>query len=124
MNFIEELWYGEESLKVLIMNWKTEPVPIEKEQIVGEIEKVSVVNRVNPIWEEQSELVARLSESGSSHLMERKTQLEEQLWNGDNCTVKDQDTLRQLLLDRQQVFALTDEELGETDLVEHHYRDD
>ena len=53
-------------------------------------------------------------------LMQRKTQLKEQLWIGDDCTVEDQDTLRQLLLDRHQVFALTDEALGETDLVEHH----
>ena len=52
--------------------------------------------------------------------MKRKTHLKEQLRIGDDCTVKDQDTLRQLLLDRYQVFALTDEELGETDLVDHH----
>ena len=110
----------EESLKVLITNWTTESILIEKDQIVGEIEEVSVVNRDDPIWEEQPKLVARLTESGSSHLMERKTQLKEQLQIGDNCTVEDQDTLRQLLLDRHQVFALTEEELGETDLVEHH----
>ena len=72
------------------------------------------------MWEEQPKLVARLTGSGSSHLMERKTQLKEQLQIADDCTVEDQDTLRQLLLDRHQVFALTDEELGETDLVEHH----
>ena len=119
-DFIEELWYGEESLKVLITNWTTEPILIERDQVVGEIEEVSVVNRDDPIWEEQPELVARLSEGGSSHLMERKTQLKEQLQIGDDCTAEDQDTLRQLLLDRHQVFALTDEELGETDLVEHH----
>ena len=118
-DFMEELWYGEESLKVLITNWTTEPILIERDQVVGEIEEVSVVNRDDPVWEEQPELVARLSESGSSHLMERKTQLKEQLRIGDDCTVEDQDTLRQLLLDRHQVFALTDEELGETDLVEH-----
>ena len=119
-DFIEELWYGEESLKVLITNWTTEPILIERDQVVGEIEEVSVVNRDDPIWEEQPELVARLSESGSSHLIERKTQLEEQLQIGDDCTVEEQDTLKQLLLDSHQVFALTDEELGETDLVEHH----
>ena len=111
-DFMEELWYGEKSLRVLITNWTTEPILIERDQVVGEIEEVSVVNRDDPIWEEQPELVARLSEGGSSHLMERKTQLKEQLQIGDDCTAEDQDTLRQLLLDRHQVFALTDEELG------------
>ena len=47
-DFIEELWYGEESLKVLITNWITEPILIERDQVVGEIEEVSVVNRDDP----------------------------------------------------------------------------
>ena len=66
-DFIEELWYGEESLKALITNWTTDLILIEKDQVVGEIEEVSVLNRDDPIWEEQPKLVARVSESGSSH---------------------------------------------------------
>ena len=48
----------------------------------------------------------------------RQDQLAEQLKIGE-CCGKDKEALLQLLCSNHHVFALTDTELGETDLVEH-----
>ena len=94
-DFVEELWDGEESLKVPITNWTIEPIVIAKDQIVGEIEEVSLVDRDDSVWEEEPELVARISQSANNHLAERRKQLQEQLIVGKDCSLEERNTLLQ-----------------------------
>ena len=61
----------------------------------------------------------RLCHLNGNKLRVRQDQLAEQLQIGE-CSGKDKEALLQLLCSIHQVFALTDTELGETDLVEHN----
>ena len=49
----------------------------------------------------------------------RGDQLEEQLCIGEQCSVDDRATLTGVILAKHICFALSDHELGETNLVEH-----
>ena len=106
-DFIEELWTGEESLKVPITNWIMQPIVITKDQVVGEIEEVSLVDREDFIWREQQELVARVGQGVDNHLIERKKQLQEQLIIGNDCSMEERSTLQQSLLNKHHVFPGT-----------------
>jgi len=57
--------------------------------------------------------------SQNSEVEHRQTELCFQLSVGDVCTTEEKTRLLQLLMNRHQVFALSDSELGETDLVQH-----
>ena len=112
---------GEEALNAPITNWTMEPIVVAKDQIVGEIEEVSLVDKDDAIWEDKPELVARVINQGADdHLAERKERLQLQLVVEKGCSFEEPSILLQKLLDKHKVFALPDQELGETDLVEHH----
>jgi len=49
----------------------------------------------------------------------RIAKLKDQLQMGDKLTTEEKNQLEQVLLSQSDVFALTDEELGETNLVTH-----
>ena len=78
------------------------------------MEEVSVVSYGDDVWAKQP-LVTRIN-SSEEQLQGRKNQ---QLNVGNECSSDERNSLLQLLLEKHQVFALSDEELGETDLVEH-----
>lgn len=72
----------------------------------------------NLLVEEQPDpLVAVVSEGGD--LCQQKEQLEQQLCTGPNCIDRECATLVKVI---HAVFALSNEELGETSLVEHEIR--
>ena len=120
-NFVEELWTGAEALNVPITNWTVEPIVVAKDQMVGEIEEVSLVDKDDAIWEDKPELVARVINQGADdHHAERKGRLQQQVVVGKGCSLEERSILLQTLLDKHKVFALSDQEFGETNLVEHH----
>ena len=46
-------------------------------------------------------------------------ELSSRLVYGEHCTLEERKSLQQLLCAKHDVFALTDQELGELDLIEH-----
>jgi len=61
-------------------------------------------------------VVARIE---AQDLLKRHSQLRDQLVIGDDCQDGKRQAFIQLLYARHHVFALSDSELGETELVEH-----
>jgi len=66
---------------------------IGKNQIVGEIEEDLMMDRDDPVWEEWSKMVARMSEGTKHNPNKRKKQIEEQLLIGSDCSSKEWDTM-------------------------------
>ena len=121
-DFTEELWVGEASPTLTLTNWGDSPVVIEKDKVIGTIEEVSVITKDDPLWSEPvqlAEAVVRRCHVSGNELATRHKQLKEQLLIGES-TNEDKQALLQLLYSHHQVFALSDSELGETDLVEHN----
>ena len=100
-------------------NWGTEPLTVTRDQQVGTIESGVIVPQVDPVWEDTSDMQVRLCETSSTDLETRKTELQMQLQIGEQLSNQEKTSLEELLLAYSDVFALTDEELGETDLVTH-----
>ena len=105
-------------VKIPLTNWAMEPLVINNGQIVGTVEEVSLVSNGDVVWKKQPDLVTRIS-SSAEQLQGRKRHIEQHLNVGNECSHNERNSLLQLLLEKHQVFALSDEELGETDLVEH-----
>ena len=121
-DFTEELWVDEASPTLTLTNWGNSPVVIEKDKVIGTIEEVSVITKDDPLWSEPvqlAEAVVRRCHVSGNELTTRHKQLKEQLLIGKS-TNEDKQALLQLLYSHHQVFALSDSELGETDLVEHN----
>ena len=87
--------------------------------MIGDIEEVSVVDFSDPVWKTQSVDVARISQWSEEETRQCKVQLKPQLVIGKTGSKGEQDKLAELLLARHDSFAMTDTELGETDIVEH-----
>ena len=105
-------------VKIPLTNWAMEPLVINNGQILGTVEEVSLVSNGDVVWKKQPDLVTRIS-SSAEQLQGRKRHIEQHLNVGNECSHNERNSLLQLLLEKHQVFALSDEELGETDLVEH-----
>ena len=121
-DIVEELWEDGFLPTLTVRNLGNCPVTIEKNTIIGTIEDVSLVAQDDPVWSEPvqiAEAVVRLCHVEGNELRDRLEQLREQLQIGE-CSDKDKQALLQVLCSRHQVFALSDTELGETDLVEHN----
>jgi len=116
-DFVEELWTGATELKIPITNWSTTPAVVPIDQAVGEIEEVSGIGQDDPVWKQLEEsVVARIK---PQDLLKRHCQVRDQLVIGDNCQDGERQAFIQLLCAKHHVFALSDLELGETELVEH-----
>jgi len=115
-DLLEGLWEGDKEFNVVVTNWGMRPVTISKDTVIGKLEAVELVAVGDSVWEEQSPLVAVVSDS--SIPSQQKRQLEEQLCIGE-CNVEDRATLQKVILLNHDIFALSNEELGETNLVEH-----
>ena len=120
-DFTEELWVDKPSPTLTLTNWGNCPVVIEKDIVIGTIEEVSLITKDDSLWSEPvqlAEAVVRVCHVSGDELTTRHDQLKEQLQIGE-CTNEDKQALLQMLYSHHQVFALSDSELGETDLVEH-----
>ena len=70
------------------------------------------------MWSDSTELAVRVCQSLAG-LSERSQELRKALWISDKCSQEDKQQLEKVILDLNDVFALSDQELGETDLVTH-----
>ena len=117
-DFVEQLWDGESTVLIDLNNWGAEPQTLDKGQEIGLIEPVTLVERDDLIWndtEENTSVRVCLIEGQG----ERKEELRKRLQISGSCTEEDRKQLEELLLQHNGVFALDDQELGETDLVTH-----
>ena len=113
-DFMEGYWTGESTFTIPVTNWGTENIVLSSGCTIGQVDLVTLVDKQDPIWDEdKSPTVARVCQS------DREKQLEGQLDIGEECTKAQKASLVQLLKQKQGVFALTDNELGHTDVVEH-----
>ena len=113
----EGLWEGAHEFEVPVTNWGLRPIMFTKNTVVGRLEAVELVTAEDSVWKEQSSLmVATISGEGVTR--QRKGQLAEQLCIGGHST-DDKAAVQEAVLSHHNVFALSDEELGETNLVEH-----
>ena len=81
------------------------------------MEEATIVSQNDDVWESGSDSTIRTIKG--EDLKIRREQLCSQLTFGNKCAKGERECLQQLLCDQHQVFALTDYELGEVDLVEH-----
>ena len=107
--------------KVSLMNWGTQPQVFRKGTVVGHIEQAKIVGHDDQIWRDNWEELP-YSATGMvrmCHSENRLTQLQQQVKISDHCSEIERHQLVECLLEKSEVFALSDEELGETDVVEH-----
>ena len=81
------------------------------------VEEATIVSQNDDVWESGSDSTIRTIKG--EDLKIRQEQLCSQQTFGNKCGKEERERLQQLLCDQHQVFALTDYELGEGDLVEH-----
>ena len=115
-DFQETLWTGTDKFLVTLNNWGDEPVGLVKDQQVGTVESATIVPKEDPVWTESETQVLLCKASNQA---ERISQLSKQLQFGAQLTSQARGQMEQMLLAQSEVFALCDEELGETDLVSH-----
>ena len=84
---------------------------------MGSVEPAVVIPENDPVWAESSTAVLLCQASSEA---KRNKQLKEELQIGVQLTSQERDQMEQMLLARSDVFALSDEELGETDLVDYN----
>ena len=121
-DFVEQLWQqGEATSHMRDTNWNnSSPVMIRKGTVVGTVEEVTPIDQGDPVWNEpeaSSELVVRRCPIHPSKEVDSQARLRPLLCVGEGCSTEERESFLQYLLTRHHVFALSDSELGETDLV-------
>ena len=86
---------------------------------VGELEQVTLVKLSDPLWEETANPLVRACHLPDDLLDDRKAQLQRRLSVGESVEGEARELFMRLLLSEHQTFALSEQELGETDVVEH-----
>ena len=87
---------------------------------MGIVVQNCVVTQDDPEWEEEFDTQVLLCEAESPEIATtRREELWKQLVFRDHLSPQERQHLEELLLTHNGVFALTDYELGETDLVTH-----
>ena len=115
-DFPEILWAGATKAVIAINNWGPEPVTLAKGQQVGRVEPAVIVPEDDPVWEDSSVQVLLCQDKNDPARLQK---LQKQLQFGEQLAIAEQEQLCQMLLSQSDVFALSDEELGETELVTH-----
>ena len=117
-DFMKQLWTGESNVMIELNNWGTTPQTLVKGQEIGLIEPAMLVESEDPLWNdgEEDASVRVCHAEGSA---ERKVRLKKMLQIANNCSDEDRKQLESMLLEHNNVFALDDQELGETDMVTH-----
>ena len=116
-DLVEGIWMGQTDFKVPVTNWGSLPLMLQQGDTIAHVEGATIVTGDDDVWQSVSDATIRAIKS--EDLKSRQEELCSQLIFGNKCTKEERESLRQLLCDNQQVFALTDYELGEVDLVEH-----
>ena len=91
-----------------------------KHTVIGKLEAVELVATEDPVWKEQSSPMVATIQSDEVSCQRRK-QLTEQLSIGGH-SMEDRAAVQEAVLSHHNIFALSDEELGETNLVEHELK--
>ena len=102
-----------------VTNWGHVPSFIKKHSQIGRIEPVDLVGNEDPHWKVEltdSQCAIRTCQLGEG---ERDTVLRERLRIGDAVNDKQKEELVRVLVQLSKAFALSDDELGETSVVEH-----
>ena len=116
-DILDGFWTGDSECYVPMTNWETRPVQLEKGSVVGNIEEVDLIASHDSLWDEDPfPSVATIS---TTEVIQREGTLLSQLNIGDAGTSEEQKCLKKFLGSINEVFALSDHELGKTDLVEH-----
>ena len=105
-------------IAVPLNNWGSCPIVVKKGTKIGVLEEVTRVDKNDNIWTDQPSEVIRLCQTDSA-IESRCQELSSQLQFGDACDREEKSKLKKVLLQYHDIFALTDEELGETDIVTH-----
>ena len=115
-DFHEALWTGTTNAVISLNNWGSEPITLFKGQQIGYIEPAGIVPEDDPVWTDSSVQVLVCQDMNDPA---RLRQLQEHLQFGDQLVTTEREQLSQMLARQADVFALSDEELGETELVTH-----
>ena len=99
-------------------NWGSLPVVMKKGSKIGVLEEVTRIDKTDDIWTEQSPEVVRVCQTNNVS-KSRCQELGSQLQIGNACDEEEKLKVKELLLQYHDIFALCDEELGETDIVTH-----
>ena len=103
-------------------NWGTQPQVFRKGTVVGHLEPVNIVSHNDPIWKDFWGELPDCSVEGVVRMCQtenRLDQLQQQIKISDHCSEAEKHQLLNCLLERNEVFALSDEELGKMDVFEH-----
>ena len=106
------------TMDIPLNNWGSSPIIMKKGSHIGVLEEVSVVSKSEKVWAEQPSEVVRVCQP-NSQVAERLKELQAQLQVGKTWSKRERTQLTELLLKFQDVFALSDKELGETNVVSH-----
>ena len=94
-----------------------EPIILKNDHTIGHVDIVTVVDKEDAFWDEdETPMVGRVD---PADLSVREKQRETQLDIGQHCSMEQKATLVQLLKQKQEAFALSNNEVGQTDIVEH-----
>ena len=116
-DFTKELWGCEALPDIEVTNWGDNTITLDKGT---RIEEVTLVKQEDPVWNDFAGSAAVLILK-DEELKSRQEKLREQLTVGE-LSEGEKQILLKLLSAQHQVFALTDSELGQTDLVEHNIK--
>ena len=106
-------------IRVPLNNWGSYPIVMKKGMNIGRMEEVVVVRRDDPVWaDDQISETVRVCQTESTK-EDREEKLCSKLQFGSICNSKGQDDLRKIVCKYNDVFALCDDELGETSIVMH-----
>ena len=103
-------------IHIPLYNSGSMPVLVKKGLPIGKVEEVSVVGKDDSLWSESEPEIARVSQVSKQGRCE---ELVSRLQIGKSCTKRQVSQIQELLCKYHDVFALTDSELGDTDIVTH-----
>ena len=99
-------------IRVPLHNWGSYPIVVKKGTVIGNMEEVAVATRDDPVWvDDQTDEIVRVCQSESAG-EGRDKKLCSELQFGNTCTSNVKDDLRLIVRKYNDVFALTDDELG------------
>ena len=103
-------------IHIPLYNSGSMPVLVKKGLPIGKVEEVSVVGKDDSLWSESEPEIARVCQVSKQGRCE---ELVSRLQIGKSCTKRQVSQIQGLLCKYHDVFALTDSELGDTDIVTH-----
>lgn len=105
-------------MTIPLNNWGSSPVIVKKGLHIGVFEEVTIVDKEDETWSDQPSGMVCMCQP-SDVPASRLQNLCSQLQIGEACNKVGKAKIMELLLNYHDVLALSDEELGETDVVTH-----